>query len=95
MARIAKYGKRKPREVLVSESGWEQSLAVAKKLGCGSISELLEELGNHPEWIADDKADPPQVENAIATVLPTVPIKDRAIVAKAFRKLVAHLEKTD
>lgn len=41
----------------------------------------------------DAAAEVADIEGAIATVLPTIPLRDRAIAAKAFKKLVAHLER--
>jgi hypothetical protein len=89
--RSLKYGERKRREVLVSEEGWQGSLTLMRSLGCGSVSEFLEEFRNHPEWISVGQLSLSGVEDAVARILPTVPIKDRAIANRFAKKLLAQL----
>ncbi len=99
MARVAKYGKKKTREVSVSEDGWLGMLAIASQRECTSVSDLLEQLGRNPGWMQPHPPDPSrielpcdeQVDAAIAAVLPTIAIKGRAIASRAFKKLAAKL----
>jgi len=90
--RIAKYGKKKVREVSVTEEGWQGVLSVAHSVGCTSVSEFLEELGRNPGLNCRPEIDLPRIEQVIAAVLPTIPIKDRALANKTFKKLMAHLQ---
>ena len=98
MARVAKYGKKKDREVSVSEEGWMGALAIASIYGCTSVSDLLEQLGRNPGWMkpkesgVEDIDCVERVKTAIASVHPTIPIKSRAAIARAFKKLTAKLE---
>lgn len=96
MARVAKYGKKKTREVSVSEEGWLGMLSIASGYGCTSVSDLLEQLGRNPGWMkpvsgVEEVDCDERVKEAIEYLAPRIPIKDRAIVVKAFKKLVARL----
>lgn len=99
--RPSKYNATKiERKIRITDEGWEGLRSLSVEVGLPARADLIEQLGRrqlevvspHPKT---ELACNERVEAAIATVLPTVPLRDRAIVAKAFKKLVAHLKKTD
>ena len=83
------------RYLSVTNTGFNGALKLARSLGCNSVSDLLEEIGRRNLVIAIPKPKEPscdeRVEAAIASVLPTIPIKSRVAIAKAFKKLSAKL----
>lgn len=46
---------KKPRQLTVSETGWEGSLSVADELGCTGVSDLLEKIGRKQLAVVDLK----------------------------------------
>lgn len=98
MARPLKYGVvKEERKLRMTDEGWEGVRKIAGGHNCPGIADLLERIGRgdllvvspHPEKEASCSE---QVEAAIAAVLPTIPIKDRVLASKAFKKLMAQLQ---
>lgn len=48
-------GEPKPRQLTVSETGWEGAVAIAEELGCTGVSDLLEKVGRKHLTVVDLK----------------------------------------
>lgn len=98
MVRPSKYGATKTeRKIRITDEGWEGFQSLSVELGLPARADLIEQLGRRQLEIisAHPKKEIScieQIEQAIAVVLPTIPIKDRMVAARAFKKLVAHLQ---
>jgi hypothetical protein len=51
--RITPYKGKKTHEVSVTPEGWDGAKAIAKQVGCSSVSELLEKIGRGELQIVD------------------------------------------
>lgn len=93
-----KYGAPKTeRKIRLTDGTWSNLQQIALEHSLTGRADLLEELARGTFVVvrtqeASTANLKERVEAAIAAALPTIPIKDRALANKAFKKLMAHLQ---
>lgn len=97
MVRPLKYGApTTERKIRLTDAAWDYLQESAIALDFKARADLVEALVTGEAKVSRHASDEPlcseQVQSAIDYLLPRIPIKERAIAHKAFKKLLAQLE---